>query len=163
MTRPLTVFLVAVAVVLLVSLRDKFPRPPLAEAAVLLADGDLDGIERQRMLRITVDGALRSTDSTDLWVGMLAAVALDDADLFARLRSLLGSGELPDSAPPPTQRARLDLGDPVVANVAAAMLAELDGDLDTARTMWRRVNAQCRLSHRPVAASLVAQAHRRLP
>ncbi|MCB9884113.1 MAG: hypothetical protein H6838_01405 [Planctomycetes bacterium] len=162
MTRPLTVFLVAVAAVLLVSLRHKFPRPPLAEAANLLADGDMDGAERRRMLRITVDAALGSSDPTDLWVGMLAAVALDDAATFARLRGMLGDGELPDSAPPAAERARLDLGDPVVRNVAAAMLAEIDGDPAAARTLWKRVDAQCRLSRRPLAALLAAQAHLRL-
>ena len=162
LTRPLLVFLVAVAAAVVFGLRGKFPRPPLRQAANLLADGDLDGAERRRMLRITVDASLGSETLTDRWIGMLATIGLDDTASYERLRARLGPGALPDAAPPAAERPRLELGDPVVRNIAAGMLAEADGDKVAARAAWTMVDAQCRLSDRPLARSLATQALQRL-
>lgn len=164
LTPALTFFLVATAVVLVTSLQHKYQRPPLATAVVLLADGDLDGQERERMLRVVLAAAVTSSDEQvrELWAGLLAAAALEDAPNYERMRARLGGGAVPDRAPPPEQRSDLDLGDPIVRNLAAALFAERDGDLDAARAAWGRVRAQCKLSARPFCAALAEAARVRL-
>ncbi len=161
-TPALTVFLAVVGLIVVVGLRGKYPRPPIGDAVLLLADGDLDGAERQRLLRITIDGALGSSELHHRWAGLVAAVALDDRTAYERLRTLLGGVEPPSAAPAAPHREFLGLGDPLLHNFSAALCAEAEGRLAEARRLWQQVANQCRLQARPFAAELAAAALQRL-
>jgi hypothetical protein len=50
----------------------------------------------------------------------------------------------------------------MLGNVAAALLAEVEGDRDRAGTKWRQVAVQARMVGNPVAAELAAAAAERL-
>jgi hypothetical protein len=154
-TLPLVLFLLGVAGVIAYGLWQRQREPGLDEAIMLLADGDLDRAERDRLLRITIDAAKGSDDIVHRWAGMLAAVSLDDRAAHAALRSRLGGeGTLP---PPPAERREfLHLGDPMLANLLAAMVAEAAGDRALALRRWRQVAAQCYFMARPLAAELAA-------
>ena len=153
-TLPLVLFLLGVAGVLAYGLWQRQRVPGADEAIMLLADGDCDRAERDRLLRITIDAAKSSDDIAHRWAGMLAAVSLGDREAHAALRSRLG-GEL--AAPPPAERREfLHLGDPMLANLLAAMVAEAAGDRGLALRRWRQVAAQCHFMARPLAAELAA-------
>ncbi|HEX6810118.1 MAG TPA: hypothetical protein VF384_00720 [Planctomycetota bacterium] len=148
------VFLLAVLAIVGLGLRSKYPMPALDDAILELADGDLDGPERRRMLRITLDAAMTSESTTHAWAGMLAAIALEDRTGYAALLARLGGGPMPTVVPPEPQRELLHLGDPLLGNLSNAMIAEAAGERALSGRIWRQVAAQCRLSPRPFAAEL---------
>lgn len=158
LTLPLVLFLVAVALIVGFGLRSKYPTPDMDGAISMLADGDLDGKERRRMLQITLDGALQSQSVTHRWAGMLAAVALDDRTSYATLLARLGSGPMPTAVPAEADRELLHLGDPLLGNLMQAMIAETAGDLPRSGPIWRQVAAQCRLSGGGRLAAELAEA-----
>ena len=153
-TWPLVTFLVCVAIVTGLCLQSRLRRPDLAEAIVLLADGDLDGPARKRMLRLVVDGSLQSQAVAHRWAGMLAAVVIDDRTAYATLRDGLGGSGGVGQVPAPDERPFLHLGDPMLAVLLQAMLAESSGDRAAAHRGWQQVSAQCRFVSRPFAATL---------
>jgi hypothetical protein len=158
LTLPLALFLTAVAATLAVGFYGRLRVPGIEEAVSLLADGDLDGTERERMLRITVVAARKSDDVTWQWAGLLAAVALDDRSAHAALAQRLGGVAPPSKVPPPERREWLALGDPMLANVLRAMLAEAAGDRAEAARRWRQVETQSRwfFRKRALAGELAA-------
>jgi hypothetical protein len=94
------------------------------------------------------------------WAATLAAVALRDRAAFDRLESRLEPGT---KRVLPANRMRwLSLGDAVLANVLAAMLAEAAGDPTQALTKWQQVAAQSRLTANGVSAKLAEEAQVRL-
>ena len=153
-TLPLVLFLLGVAGVLAYGLwqRQRVPGPD--ELIMLLADGDCDRAERDRLLRITIEAAKSSDDIVHRWAGMLAAVSLGDREAHAALRSRLGGESVAPPPPPAERREFLHLGDPMLANVLAAMVAEAAGDRKGALRHWRQVAAQCHFMARPLAAEL---------
>jgi hypothetical protein len=155
-TLPLVLFLLGVAGVIAYGLwqRQRVPGPD--ELIMLLADGDLDRAERDRLLRFTIDAAKSSDDVAHRWAGMLAAVSLGDQEAYAALRARLGGESAPPTPPPAERREFLHLGDPMLANVLAAMVAEAAGDRTDALRRWRQVAAQCYFMARPLAADLAA-------
>ncbi|HZN40319.1 MAG TPA: hypothetical protein VFD82_16050 [Planctomycetota bacterium] len=158
LTRPLVLFLVAVALIVGFGLRSKYPTPDMDGAILMLADGDLDGKERRRMLQITLDGALQSQSVTHRWAGMLAAVALEDRTSYATLLARLGSGPMPTAVPAEADRELLHLGDPLLGNLMQAMIAETAGDLPRSGPIWRQIAVQCRLSGGGRLAAELAEA-----
>jgi hypothetical protein len=161
-TPALLVFLAAVAVYVGLGVRAKYPKPGVDGAVRLLADGDLDGDERRRMLRRTVDGALASEAVAHRWAGLLAAVALEDRAAYAQLLAALGAGEVPSQVPAEAERELLDLGDPLLGNLLHAMIAETAHDHEGSLKLWRRTAVQSRLSGNAFAAELATAGIRRL-
>lgn len=154
LTMPLVLFLLVVAGILGYSLWQRSIVPGPAEAIVLLGDGDLDGDERRRVLRaLVVDGA-RSGELAERWAAMLAAVALEDRATFDASLAALGGPGKDLQVPPVGARDLLHLGDPLLGNILAALLAEAASDRGLAQRRWQQVQAQCRLMHRPLAAEL---------
>lgn len=158
-TWPLVVFLAAVAVVTGVGLDGKYPRPDADGAILLLADGDLDGDERVRMLRRLLEEVAQSREPAHLWAGLMATVALADRDGYAAVSARLGS---PPRLPAVADRELLGLGDPLLGNLVLAMVAEVEGDRAEALRRWRQVAAQSRLTMHAFPAELAAAALRRL-
>lgn len=158
LTRPLLTFLLLVGAGVSVGLWHKYPRPDTRGTAVLLADGDLDGPERRRQLaRLVALADAAPSDVDAQWLGSLAAVRLEDRAAFVRFGTRLaptGGAATPSAE----LRAVLGLGDPLLANVALARLAELAGDQTSARRHWQQVAEQCRLQTCPLAAELAAAA-----
>lgn len=162
LTGPLTVFLLAVAGVLAMALVLHLQRPSAAAAVLQLADGDLDGSEREQALQILVEQGAKATTPHDRWASLLAAVALSDAPAYQRL--ITGYGGDPRTFELPTADGRrfLGLGDDRIANLAAAMWAEAEGDLDGARRRYRQLATECELAPNALAAQLAAAALQRL-
>ena len=158
----LVAFLLAVAGVLAFGWWDNHRTPGLAEGVRSLADGDLDGEERRRVLAAVLASALASSESTDRWSGMLAAIALGDRAGYAAARAPLGPGPTPTVVPKSSERSMLHLGDPTLGNLAKAMIAEAEGDRATALSTWRQVQAQCGLFASPFALELAQAALQRL-
>lgn len=157
----LWVFLAAVAVVVGMGLRQKYPSPDLAGTLVLLADGDLDHDERVRQLERAFAMASAMEGVRSQWVALLAAVGLRAADDVAKAIATLG-GLPPKQAPAAADREFLHLGDPMLGNVASALLAETEGDRDRALRQWRQVEVQARMVGNAVAGELAAAAVARL-
>lgn len=159
-TPALSLFLVVVAGALTWGATTRLgPTEPAAMAAEL-RDGDLDGAERAALLGRLAAAAGQATDRDAQWLGLMATVATDDETTYNALLARLG-GKHPPPAPG-LGADRLGLGDAVVRNVAAAMLAEAEPDRDRARAAWRQVAEQCRLVRRPLAAALAAAGEQRL-
>ena len=161
LTPPLVLFLVVVALIVGFGLRSKYPTPDVDGAILLLADGDLDGDERRRMLQILRDRALESQSMAHAWAGMLAAVALEDRAGYATLLARLGNGPMPSAVPAEVDRELLHLGDPLLGNLVRAMIAEAAGDLKRSGPLWRQVAVQSKLYFRPFAAELAEAAAQR--
>jgi len=161
-TWPLVTFLLAVATFDLVAWWRRSVLPGPAEAIELLADGDLDGDERRRVLRGLVDAGRGSTVVVEQWGALLAAIALDDRAAHEALRTALAGPGTTAKLPPLADRELLHLGDPLLANVFAASVAEAEGNRAVAVLEWQQVATQCQLMHRPFAAELAADALRRL-
>ena len=158
---PLALFLAAVGLVVGLSLRSRYPTPDLPGAILLLADGDLDGSERTRMLQRVLTLTTDATAVPERWARLLAAIALADQAVVAATRSGLG-GDPPTMVPAANERELLHLGDPMLGNVLAAAVAEVDADRPLARRKWSQVAAQSRLTARPFAGELAAAALQRL-
>ncbi|HEU4418730.1 MAG TPA: hypothetical protein VFT55_07300 [Planctomycetota bacterium] len=161
LTPPLVLFLIGVATIVGAGLRSKYPTPDVDGSILLLADGDLDGKERRRMLQITLDGALESKSVTHSWAGLLAAVALEDRTGYATLLARLGGGPVPTAVPAEADRELLHLGDPLLGNLMQAMIAEAAGDKTRSQRIWRQVAVECRLCGRTFAAELAEAAAKR--
>lgn len=157
----LWLFLALVAISVGFGLRQKYPTPDYAGTVRLLADGDLDHHERVRQLERVFAGAAAMEGAEPLWVALLAAVALRDAERVAAAVRALG-GLPPKHAPAAAEREFLHLGDPMLGNIAAALLAEVDGDRERGALKWRQVAVQARMVGNPVAAELAAAAAERL-
>lgn len=162
LTPALVVFLTLVAGILVFSAVQRWTKPSLEAAVRELADGDLDGPDRPRVLRVVVEAAAASSEPRALWAGLLAAVALADREAYDRALARLGGGQVPTVVPGPESRTFLDLGDPILANLAAALWAEAAGDPAAARRRWQQVRAQSVLAERPLADELAAAALSRL-
>lgn len=160
LTAPLVVFLLLVFGVLAAALAFRHESPDLEGAIELLADGDFDRDERDRMLLYLIDLGESSDDLRGRWAATLAAVSVRDREAFDRLEARLGKGA--ERLLPVERQQWLDLGDAALQNVLAAMMTEARGDLVEALIRWRRVAAQARLTANPVAASLAAEAQARL-
>lgn len=161
-TWPLVVFLLAVATFDVVAWWRRGLLPGPAEAIELLADGDLDGDERGRVLRGLRDAGRGSAVVVEQWGALLASIALDDRAAHEALRTALGGPGPATKLPPLAERELLHLGDPLLGNVFAAMVAEAAGDREVAVREWQQVATQCQLMQRPLAAELAADALRRL-
>ncbi|MBL8750794.1 MAG: hypothetical protein JNK78_16660 [Planctomycetes bacterium] len=161
LTPALVVFLAAVVTIDLVALVVRWIPPSPAEAVRLLADGDLDGDERRQALQVLVRTPPDSADVERRWGALLAAVALEDRAVFAAQVAALGGIGATMKTPSADMRAFLDLGDPLIGNVAQALLAEASGDRTAAHRRWQQVATQCQLMVRPFAAELAADGVRR--
>ncbi|MCU0863762.1 MAG: hypothetical protein MUC36_08230 [Planctomycetes bacterium] len=155
LTGPLLLFLLAVGTAVGLAVRSRYPSPDLPGTVRLLADGDLDGAERARQLARVVALAAGAEATADRWAGLLAAIALGDREAHAKFRSDLG-GDRPQ-LPEPAARELLHLGDPMLGNVLAAMVAEAT-DPALARQKWSQVAAQARLTAHAFARELAAAA-----
>lgn len=164
-TAPLVAFLAAVGAIVGYSLWTSTPRPDLDGSIRLLADGDLDGAERRRMLARVIDLSAAADTPRGQCSGLLAAVALDRGDACTQRLERLGAvgGVAPvDRLPAAPDREWLDLGDPMLGNLLAAMAAEAAGDAAGARTKWSQVRAEARLVGNRCAGELAQAALARL-
>lgn len=157
----LWVFLAAVAAAVLAGLQQRFPRPDLDGAVRLLADGDLDGAERARMLARLRDLGEDDARPFAAWAAGLAALALGDSEGVRAAFQRVG-GMPPTDGPEPGEVEFLHLGDPMLGNVQAALQAEGRGDRDLARRKWRQVQVQARMTGHALAPELAAAALERL-
>jgi hypothetical protein len=171
-TAPLLVFAGIVLGVVTIGLVTRHPRPGLDGAIELLADGDLDGDERRRMLARTLELARQAPQAAQSarhhFAGLMAAAALQDHEAFAAL-SERWAERWAEPAPTAQQMAAallpdewLALGDPLLANLKAATCAELAGDGDAAQREWRRVAAVARMTGNDFVSGLAEAAAQRL-
>jgi len=160
LTAPLVVFLLLVLGVVGAAFAFRHESPDLEGAIELLADGDFDRRERDRMLLRLIDLGESAGDLRGRWAATLAAVSVRDREAFDRLEARLGEGA--ERVLPAERQQWLALGDAALQNVLAAMMTEASGDAPGALIRWRRVAAQARLTANPVAASLAAEAQKRL-
>jgi hypothetical protein len=161
-TPALVVFLGIVALALGFAAWQRWPCPDLHGAVVMLADGDLDGDERRRMLRRVVADARQATGVTDRWAGLLAAVALADEPAWRELLRTFGSDALPREVPPPGEREFLHLGDRMLGSVLAAAVTEAAGEREAAIAAWTVAQAQATLAAQPFARQIAAASLARL-
>ena len=161
-TPALVVFLAAVLLIDGIALWRRSVLPGPAEAIVLLGDGDLDGDERRRVLRALVDEGSASSVVAERWGALLAAVALEDREAHAAVVAALGGVGSAMQVPAVADREFLHLGDPLLGNIFAALIAEAEGQRAEAVRKWRQVETQCQLMIRPFAKELAAAALRRL-
>ncbi|MBZ0150569.1 MAG: hypothetical protein K8J09_03485 [Planctomycetes bacterium] len=137
--------------------------PSLGDAIVELADGDLDRPERERYLAYLSELGPASASIREQWAGMLAAVALGDRPRFEQALQVLGGPPVPTRFPALPEAEFLDLGEPLLGNLAAALRAEGDGDRQLARTRWSQVQNQARLCGLALPKELAGAALARLP
>ncbi len=161
LTWPLGLFLLAVAAVVGYGFWHKYPRPDLDGGIWLLADGDLDGAERIRMLRRVLAQAEHAETAAHRWAGLMAAVALEDRAAFARFGERIGLGGTAPELPLVAEREPIGLGDPVLASLFAAMVAEIE-HRPVAKAWWAQVAAQARLTCESFVAELAVAALQRL-
>jgi hypothetical protein len=158
-TRPLLIFLAVVAAVVLRGLVESHGPWSAGDVLQRLADGDLEGEERQALLR-RVEAAAQGQEERGLRLaGAMAAVALGDEEAWVRHVRALGGG-LPVR---PDDVGFLDaaaLGDPVLGALLQAMLAEARGEPDAA-ARYAQVEASSRLFHMPFARRLAAAGRER--
>ncbi len=160
LTTPLVLFLVLVLALVSGAIFTRHPSPDIDGSIQLLADGDLDFEERQRMLLRIVDLAKKADAKRQLWAGLLAAVVLQDRASFRDMDAKLGVGI--ERILPEADLQWLTLGDVVVANVYLAMVAEASGDKQQSRAKWSQVAAQSRVTGYVFAGELAAAAMQRL-
>ena len=159
-SRPLLCFLALVAAILLRGLNDRCGPVTLRIATQRLADGDCERSERLQLLRAVQRLAAGSTDRATMLKAAMAAVALEDAPGYANWEALLGGA-------PPLQPddagflAAAALGDPVLAALLAAMLAERTRAPDAA-DRYGQVEASCRLFGLALAGRLAADGRQRV-
>lgn len=162
LTRPLLVFLVLVAAVLLRAGHERLGSVPPSVAIQRLADGDLEGSERRELLRGLLAAGDLGGDPAARRTAVLAAIALDDAATYARLAGEgppFGAEDFAPDALPPLH----GLGDPVVAALLAAMGDEAAERAAAARRRYRQVAAQSRLAGMQLAGRLAQAGLARLP
>lgn len=157
---PLILFLALVLALVAGAVVTRHPNPDLDGSIELLADGDLDFEERQRILLRVVDLGKKAESKRQLWAGLLSAVILQDRASFKEFDAKLGAGT--ERILPAADLEWLSLGDVVVANLYRAMVAEASGDKQLARTKWSQVSAQSRMTGYVFAGELAAAAMQRL-
>lgn len=160
LTAPLVAFLVVVLGIVVTAMALRNPSPDLDGSIELLADGDLDQRERQRMLLRVVELAKDSNDLRQRWAGALAAISLQDRASFEALEATLGAGQA--RVLPADQCEWLAMGDVVLANVHLAMSAEASGSKALALTKWGQVGAQAKVRANALADELAKAAVQRL-
>ena len=161
LTTPLKIFLAMVLVGVVVALWTRHPKPDLDGAIAMLADGYLDAEERYRMLLHLSDLAVDAESLRQRWAGVSAAVGLRDQARLDAAESRLPTGAA--RALPAEACEWLGLGDVLVANVQAAMMAEAVGDKELTVSKWAQVAAQARLRGNAFAAALARTAALRQP
>ena len=155
-TPALVTFLVLVASVLGWSLATRHPSPDLDGCVQLLADGDLDHEERERILLRIMDLA-EGRHGRARVAGWLAALSLQQRGRFAAI----GEGLDSEWDMPEAEARWLDLGDPLLANVLRAYRLEAESP-DAARIAWGQVAAQARMVDNGLAADYAKAALERL-
>ncbi|MGK0300200.1 MAG: hypothetical protein ACI89X_001068 [Planctomycetota bacterium] len=160
LTAPLVVFLALVLGIVATAMVLRHPRPDLNGSIEMLADGDLDRRERQRMLLRVVELAKDGGDLRQRWAGALAAISLQDRASFEAFELSLGAG--PARLLPADQHEWLAMGDVVLANVHLAMTAEASGNKQLALSKWGQVGAQARVTANALAGELAKAAEQRL-
>lgn len=162
-TKPLIVFLVVVGLVLLRAADDRAgPREPRQVLAVLAA-GDLEGEERRELLPRVVSAAVGRSERELLLPAAMAAVALGDAEAYRDLCArAAGAVPVPVHSEDGDLLPLAALGDPLLANLLGAMLAEVQGRVDDARRRYGQVLAASRLWHSPLCARIACEGLERL-
>ena len=160
LTAPLVIFLVVVLGIVATAIVLRHPSPDLDGSIEMLADGDLDKRERDRMFLRVIELVGADSDLRQRWAGTLAAISLQDRAAFDRIESTLGDGEA--RVLPADQQKWLAMGDVVLANVHLAMTAEAAGDKEFALVKWAQVEAQARVTANGLAGELAKAATQRL-
>jgi hypothetical protein len=132
----------------------------LRTATQRLADGDCERSERLQLLRAVQTLAAGSTDRATMLLAAMASVALEDAPAYANWELLLGGAPplQPDDA---GLLAAAALGDPVLAALLAAMMAERTRAPDAAYR-YGQVEASSRLFEMALAGRLAADGRLRV-
>lgn len=157
----LGIFLVVVAAAVGAGLWQRFPMPDLDGAVRMLADGDLDGAERARMLARLRDLGAGDSRPFAAWAAGLAALSLGDQAGFEGCFQRVG-GVPPKEGPGAGEVEFLHLGDPMLGNVQSALQAERSGDRDEARRKWGQVQVQSQMTGHGAASEVAARALERL-
>lgn len=162
LTRPLTAFLIGVALLVGYGLLGRLWPVSLAHAVAELQDGDPDADERVALLRrVLALGPAAATPVAHLQAAM-AAVALGDEAAFQQVAAALGGEALERVAVEVAASAEAALGDVVLANLLQAIVAERRGDRAAAAVAYGRVVAQGRLWGMPLAGRLALAGARRV-
>lgn len=161
-TWPLALFLAAIVALDLGALWWRSRPPGPAAAITLLGDGDLDGDERECVLRALLEGGRNAAELAFRHGALLAAIALGDKAAYEAILSSLGGAGSAMQLPAPAERELLHLGDPLLGVIFAGFVAEAGGDKAEALRRWGQADAQCRLRQPAFAADVVAAALRRL-
>ncbi|MBM3974705.1 MAG: hypothetical protein FJ301_11460, partial [Planctomycetes bacterium] len=147
-TKPLLAFALAVATALAVGFAANRPPADAAAAVRALADGDLDGAECQRAYARILADADAATTPAATWAVGFAALALGDADAWAKAAAAIARDVAEGIAPAPAERRFLDLGDPLLGAVRDAYVAESARDAAAAKAAWARARAVADLTGR---------------
>jgi hypothetical protein len=161
-TPALGVFLAVVGGVMLAALDSRLRRPQLATALDLLADGDLEGIERRKLLQaVLAEGRSRPERPARLAAAM-AAVQLGDGPAFERLAAGLAEGGEPLRAEDLASAERFLAVEPVLGHLCAGMLAADRGDRTAAREAFVAAASAAALWDMPVAKAVALAGVERL-
>ena len=160
LTAPLVVFLAVVLGVVTAAMWFRHPTPDLNGSIQMLADGDLDQSERERMLLRVIELADGSEDLRQRWAATLACISLQDRESYAVFEATLGTDEA--RVLPSDQHEWLAMGDVVLANIHLAMTAEATANKLLALKKWGQVEQQGRVTGNAFAGELARAAQQRL-
>lgn len=161
-TLPLVAFAACVVLVLAAGFAASRPAAGLQAAVVALADGDLDGAECKRAFARILADADAADAPGERWAVALAALALGDAEAWAKASAAVAADVAAGFPPAPAERRFLDLGDPLCGAVRDAYVAESARDLAAAKAAWARARTVADLTGRNFAREVASAALQRL-
>lgn len=162
LTVPLLAFLCAVGGIALSATFVRRARPDIDEALQLLADGDLERRERDRIWHAVRALALVSQSRAHWLAGAMAAVCLGDRQAFADLSARLGGGDPPVTGSDAALLEQACLGESCLWTLLQGWNAERAGRREEAAKAYRQAAAAAPLWRLPMAGELARQGAERV-
>jgi hypothetical protein len=154
LTPVLGVFLSLVGGVMLSALDSRWRRPDLASALALLADGDLEGVERRRILGIVLAEGRGRQERPPRVAAAAAALLLGDQSAFDYLAARLAEGGACLRSGDLVAVERLVAAEPVLTHLFAGIAAEGRGERVAAHAAFDRAATAAELWNMPLAKAV---------
>ena len=166
LTVPLSLALLAAAVLLGLAGYERYRPRSFAEVVQALRDGDCEGYERRAMLLLVEEYGASSPNRVERLAAAMAAIARADDGAYRRYTGV-AAGQSPIEA---ADVALLDVascdtvafGDDVLRRLLEGWLAEARGERDAARVRFEQVAQSAQLFRMPLAATLCTESLLRL-